>query len=141
MDSNNTNSTNKYIGRKQAGNNVLYADLSYKLMAAVFEVHNQLGPGFTENIYEEALAVELSERGIPFERQKSIQIFYKNNSVGNYRLDFVIYNLIILAIKAVSEILDIFKQQVLSYLAASGFRLSILVNFGGQRVQSVRIAH
>jgi len=52
MDSNNTNSTNKYIGRKQAGNNVLYAELSYKLMAAVFEVHNQLGPGFTENIIE-----------------------------------------------------------------------------------------
>jgi GxxExxY protein len=82
---------------------LLYPELSYRVMQAVFEVHNHLGPGFTEDIYETALALELELQGIPFERQKQIQVQYKDHYVGTYRLDLVIDGKIILELKAVSE--------------------------------------
>ena len=130
----------KIIELKAEGK-VLYADLSYWVMAAVFEVHNLIGPGFTENVYEEALVVELEQQGIPFERQKMINVYYKDRIVGTYRVDIVIDRKIVLEIKAVSSLQDVFKQQVLAYLKASGLRLGILVNFGNKRVQSTRIVY
>lgn len=120
---------------------VLYRELSYRLMQAVFEVHNTLGPGFIENVYEEALACELEMRGIPFERQKQVTVRYKERIVGSHRLDFVVDNQVILELKAVSALTDVFKQQTLSYLRATGLRLGILINFGTTRVQYVRIAN
>jgi GxxExxY protein len=66
------------MNKNPVGKDVLYPELSYKVMQAVFEVHNHLGPGFTEDIYEEALAFELEAQGIPFERQKQIQVKYKD---------------------------------------------------------------
>ena len=119
---------------KQPGNNVLYPDLSYKLMEIVFEVHNQLGPGFTEDIYEKAVMYELSIQNIPYEQQQSIQVFYKGQNMGIYRLDFVIDGKIILELKAVSGLNDIFKQQLLSYLKATNLRLGIPVDFGAKRL-------
>lgn len=118
---------------------VIYPELSYRIMGAVFEVHSCLGPGFTENIYEQALALELKKRNIQFEEQKFIEVKYKDTLVGTYRLDFVIENQIILEIKAVSELTNLFKHQVTSYLCATGLRLGILVNFGSDRVQSERV--
>ena len=127
--------------RKIAVEKVLYPDLSYQIMKLAFEVHNQLGPGFTEDIYEKALTIELAANQIPFEEQKPITIAYKGQFVGNYRLDLVIDHCIILELKAVSELNDLFKHQVLSYLRATGLRLGILVNFGSNRLESVRIVN
>jgi GxxExxY protein len=118
---------------------LLYPELSYRVMQAVFEVHNTLGPGFTEDIYENALALELELQRIPFERQKQIQVFYKDKYVGTYRLDMVIEGMIILELKAVSELNEIFRAQLDSYLRATGLQLGILINFGTKRVQSDRI--
>jgi len=115
--------------------------LSYKIMQAVFEVHNQLGPGFLENIYEEALAHEFSLQKISFARQKIIQVSYKGKIIGQHRLDMVINNEIILELKAVSELADIHKQQLLSYLKSTGLPLGILINFGTSRVQYTRIVN
>lgn len=120
---------------------VIYRDLSYRVMEAVFEVHNSLGPGFVESVYEEALAHELGIRSIPFERQKTITINYKNRTVGTHRLDLIIDDKIILELKAVSALTDVFKQQTLSYLKATGLKLGILVNFGTPRVKYVRIVN
>ncbi len=92
---------------------VLYAELSYRIMGVVFEVHNALGPGFGESIYEEALAHEFAKRGIPFERQKSITVRYKDVTVGEYRLDFLVDGKIIVELKAVSEMSSLFSAQVL----------------------------
>jgi len=127
--------------RKSAGDKVLYPELSYKIMQIVFEVHNKLGPGFTEDVYEEATAYELETQDVPIERQKVIQVIYKNRVVGTYRLDLIIDGKIILELKAVTTLNDLFKQQVLSYLKATDLRLGMLVNFGAKRVEYVRIVN
>jgi GxxExxY protein len=120
---------------------ILYPELSYQIMQVMFDVHNCLGPGFTEDIYEKAVCLELSTRGIPYEEQKAIQIYYKGRPVGSYRLDLVVDNKIILDLKAVSALEDVFKQQLTSYLKATGFRLGILINFGSKRVEHLRVAN
>ena len=136
---NKANDTNK--SQKRAGEKVIYADLSYKIMNAVFEVHNQLGPGFTESIYERALVVELENRNIAFEAQKEIEIVYKEQKLGKYRLDLLVEGKIIVELKAVASLNDLFKQQLLSYLRATDLKLGILVNFGEERVQYIRITN
>ena len=118
---------------------IIYPELSYQIMKHVFEVHNQLGPGFSENIYEEALAYEFGMNGIEFERQKSIQLSYKGRIVGSYRLDIVVDQKIILELKAVTALNELFKAQLLSYLKATGLRLGILINFGSLKVETDRI--
>ena len=120
---------------------VIYRELSYRVMQAVFEVHNTLGPGFTEMIYEEALVYELGLSGIPFERQKAVTLMYKGKQVGTHRLDLIIDDKIVLELKATSALDDVFKQQTLSYLKATGLRLAILINFGTPRVQYERIVN
>lgn len=124
-----------------ARDKVIYRELSYKVMQAVFEVHNTLGPGFVESVYEEALACELQLRQIPFERQKVVNVHYKGRVVGTHRLDLVVNDIVVLELKAVSALTDAFKQQTLSYLKASGSKLGILVNFGSSRVESTRIVN
>ena len=121
------------------GKDVLYPELSYQVMQAVFEVHNHLGPGFTEDIYESALAIELESHGIPFERQKQIQVHYKDPFVGTYRLNMVIDGKIILELKAVTVLNDVFRAQLHSYLSATNLQLGILINFGTKLAQSFRI--
>jgi GxxExxY protein len=110
-------------------------------MEAVFEVHNSLGPGFVESVYEEALVRELEIRSIPFKRQTTIAINYKERTIGTHRLDLVVDDKIILELKAVSALTDVFKQQTLSYLKATGLKLGILINFGTPRVEHVRIVN
>ena len=127
------------MNKNLVGKEVIYPDLSYKIMQAVFEVHNHLGPGFSEEIYEKALSLEFKSQGIPFERQKQIQVNYKGQFIGNYRLDMVVDDKIILELKAVSELNDVFQVQLHSYLAATGLQLGILINFGSKRVKSFRI--
>lgn len=120
---------------------ILYRDLSYQVMKAVFEVHNTLGPGFVESVYEEALAYELELHGIPLERQKTITVLYKGRVVGTHRLDLVVDGKIVLELKAISALSDVFKQQMLSYLKATGLKLGILINFGTPRVEYTRIVN
>ncbi len=126
---------------KTVGPNVLYPELSYQIMEIVFEVHKQWGPGFSEEIYERAVILELGRRNVPFEQQKVISIYHKGELLGTYRLDLVVDGKILLELKAVSALNDLFKQQLLSYLKAAGLRLGILINFGSRRVESVRIAN
>jgi GxxExxY protein len=98
-------------------------------------------PGYPEEIYQRAAAMEFSARQIPFEEQSVIQVMYKGKQVGQFRLDMVVDDQIILEFKAVSELNDLFKQQALSYLKATGLKLGILINFGAPRVEYVRIAN
>ncbi len=108
-------------------------------MGIAFEIHNQLGPGFSEDFYEKAFMIELAKRGIPYEEQKVVKIEYKGELLGVYRLDLVVDDKIIVELKAVTQVIDLFKQQLLSYLRATKMQLGILINFGNSKVESVRI--
>ncbi len=108
---------------------ILFKELSYKIIGAAMEVHRVLGPGFLEAVYEAALAHELTLRGIPFERQKELPVYYKGQLVGHYVADFVIDGQIILELKAVSGLTKAHEAQAHNYLTATGLRLAILINF------------
>ena len=136
-----TNYTNENKILTDYKDGLVYKDLSYKIISAVYEVHNQLGPGFTESIYEEALIKEFHARNIVYERQKGIKVRYKGEVIGEYKLDLVIENKIILELKAVSELNEVFKSQLLSYLKASKLKLGILINFGSKSIEYVRIVN
>jgi GxxExxY protein len=118
---------------------ILFKELSYKIIGAAMEVHRILGPGFLEAVYEAALAHELTLRGIPFERQKKLPVTYKGQPVGYYVADFVVDGQIILELKAVSMLTKMHEAQAHNYLAATGLRLAILINFGADSLQQKRI--
>lgn len=120
---------------------IVEKELSYLVMQAAFEVHNALGPGFPEAIYEEAMNRELARRGVDLERQKRVKVFYKDEPIGEFILDNVAHGRVILEYKAVSEIAKIYEQQALSYLKATGLELAIVINFGAARVQSSRVVY
>lgn len=100
-----------------------------------------LGQAFLENVYEEALVYELAESGFQVGRQQPIQVLYRGQVVGTHRLDLIVEGKMSLELKAVADLQPIFKQQLRSYLKASGLKLGILINFGIKRVQSTRIAN
>lgn len=103
--------------------------LARKTIGAAIEIHSRLGPGFLEVVYEEALAIELSERDIPFERQEPFEILYKDQGIGQGRLDLLIGGEVIVELKAVERVLPIHKAQVISYLKAMDLNLAVLINF------------
>jgi GxxExxY protein len=132
-------SVNTLKSKTNPSKEIVYQKLSYHLVGIFNEVHNQLGPGFPENYYENALIEELNNHGISFEQQKVINVQYKGKIIGVFRLDLVVDNSIIIELKAVSEITDLFKKQLRSYLKAADLCLGILVNFGKSRVKFFRI--
>lgn len=122
-------------------NKIIYKDISFKIMEAVFEVHNILGCGYSEGIYEEALIKEFKDRGIEYERQKRIEVYYKDKKIGEYKLDLIVEDKIILELKAVSELNVVFEYQLYSYLKATGMKLGILINFGSTRIEFKRLVN
>ena len=100
-----------------------------RVIGAAIEVHRVLGPGFLENVYEDALACEFAERGIPFFKQFKVEINYKGQSVGEGRLDFLVAGRLIVEPKAVEQLAPIHTAQVISYLKAMNLPLGLLLNF------------
>jgi GxxExxY protein len=113
---------------------------SSKIIAACFEVHNEIGPGFEEVVYQRALAKQLPVHGLEFDREVDIELFYKGAKIGKKRVDFVVEECL-LEIKAKRKLEDVDIVQTLSYLKASGFKVGLLVNFGGKRVEIKRLVH
>ena len=103
--------------------------LAHEVIGASIEVHRLLGPGFLESVYEEALSIEMAMRRIPFARQVVVGLNYKNHTVGNGKLDFLIGGNLIVEPKAVDALAPIHSAQVLSYLKTTGFHLGLLINF------------
>jgi GxxExxY protein len=99
------------------------------VIGAAIEVHRALGPGFLEAVYEEALAVEMELRGIPFRRQVPIALDYKGRPVGEAIVDLLVDECLIVELKAVAALGDIHVAQALSYLRAMDLRLALLINF------------
>ena len=106
-----------------------FEELSGRILAAAVDVHKALGAGFVEPIYQKAMEVALQHRGIPYERQKEVEVFFEDVSVGLQRLDLVVDVRIILELKAVKALEDIHFAQLRSYLRATGLRVGLLLNF------------
>jgi GxxExxY protein len=129
------------MGGKMPDVVIIEKELSYLIMQAAYEVHNTLGPGFPEKIYEEAMSRELTGRGVEIERQKRVIVYYKGEPLGEFFLDNVVNKRVILEYKALSEITRIHDQHALSYLKATSLELAIVINFGAERVQSSRVVY
>ena len=110
--------------------------LTASIIASAIEVHRILGPGLLESIYEEALSHELRIRAIPFERQKEVDVFYKDKVIKGQRLDLVVASQVVIEIKAVKALNDVFSSQVLSYLKSTGLRRALLINFNAPTLVS-----
>jgi len=112
---------------------LLFAEESYRIIGACFEVYNEMGPGFTEAVYQECLELELAERGIPFVAQSQLRLSFKGQQLRQVFVpDFFCFDKIIVEIKAASELCGDNRAQVHNYLKATGQRLGLLVNFGHQ---------
>lgn len=118
---------------------ILFKELSYKIIGCAMEVHRVLGPGFLEAVYLSGLAQELTLLGIPFELQKHLPVYYKGKLIGEYIADIVVDNKIILELKAVSRLNSSHTAQALNYLTATGLQLAIIINFGSGSLQSQRV--
>ena len=119
---------------------IFFKELSFAVVGAAMEVHRQLGSGFLEAVYQKSLAYELTLRNIPFEEQVLLPVYYKGQLVGEYKADFVIDGKIILELKSVSALNAAHVAQAHHYLAATGLRLAILINFGTPSLQTRRVA-
>jgi GxxExxY protein len=108
--------------------------LTEKIIAAAIEVHRILGPGLLESIYEEALCREFELRGIAFERQKDVPVYYKDRMIKGQRLDLIAEKEVVVEIKSVRVPEDIFAAQVLSYLKGTGLKRALLINFGKKKL-------
>jgi GxxExxY protein len=103
--------------------------LAQDVIGAAIKVHRVLGPGFLESVYEEALCVELAQRGIPFVRQAVVKVEYKGQPVGEGKIDLLVAGKLIVELKAAERLLAIHSAQVISYMKATGCKLSLLINF------------
>jgi GxxExxY protein len=119
---------------------IILKEESYKIIGLCMEVHNQLGVGFKEIIYKDALEIEFKAHKIPFTREKQFKIEYKGIILPRrYPADFIVYDKIILEIKATSLIIDSFVAQIINYLKASGLQFGIIANFGEKSFTSKRV--
>ncbi len=117
---------------------LLEGTLTGQILKACFKVHNTLGAGFLEKVYENALAIELRKSGLTVEQQKPIKVLYEGAVVGDYAADLVVESRILLELKAVASLDSIFEAQLLNYLRATGVRVGLLLNFGQPKLQYKR---
>ena len=118
-----------------------FEELTNKIIGAAILVHRELGPGFIESIYEEALKVEFTEHNFSFESQKEITIKYLGVVVGVHRLDLVVEKQVILELKAVKELTDVPFAQLRSYLKATGLKVGLLLNFSKPTLEIRRVVN
>jgi GxxExxY protein len=112
---------------------------TFAIIGAAMEVHRQLGCGFLEAVYQEALEMELARRDIPFQRQVELPIFYKGTRLEtSYKADLVCFGEVIVELKALAEIGGIEEAQVINYLKATGIKVGLLLNFGSRSLQYKR---
>ena len=118
----------------------LYKDETYAIIGAAFEVHKILGAGFLEAVYQEALEKEFLLKNIPFEKEKQLKIWYKEQELSKYYVtDFLCYGHIIVELKALSTLTNEHLSQVINCLKASGNEIGLLINFGQQSLEYKRV--
>lgn len=115
---------------------------TYAIIGAAMEVHRELGPGFLEAVYQDALALELTLRGMPFERERILPVRYKGRLMPSvYRADFICFGEVIVETKAVDALAGIHEAQTINYLKATRLQRGLLINFGASSLQHKRLVH
>ena len=121
------------------GEGLVYSNETYNIIGAAMSVHRELGSGFLESVYQEALEIEFSRRNIPFVAQQKIKIQYKDVLLNQYYIpDFFCYDKIIVEIKAVSNVLPEHEAQIIHYVKATGKKMGLLLNFGQESLYHKR---
>jgi GxxExxY protein len=116
-----------------------YSALTHRIIGAAMEVHNQLGNGFQEVIYQRALSIELNMRNLAHVRELEMELFYKEYPIGKRRVDFFVEEKIMVEIKAVKQLEDVHLAQAINYLEAYNMEVGLLINFGNTRLQFKRV--
>lgn len=116
-------------------------DITYKVIGCAMKVHNTLGNGFQEVIYQRCLAIELQKEGIDFQREVEQEIYYEGHNVGTRRADFIIDNSIVVELKAVIKLEDVHLAQAKNYLTAYNFDIGLLINFGATSLEYKKVFH
>ncbi len=109
-------------------------NLTEQIISAAIEVHRHLGPGLLESIYEQALCIEFELRGIPFERQAEVDVFYKGRVIKGQRVDLLVAKEVVVELKSLSKLPEAATAQTLSYLKGTGLHRGLLINFGMPRL-------
>lgn len=120
-------------------NEMTLDEITYKINGCAMKVHNTLGNGFQEVIYQRCLAIELEKAGLEFEREKEQSIFYEGNHVGTRRADFVVVNCVIVELKALINLEDVHLAQAKNYVVAYDFPIGLLINFGATSLQFKKV--
>lgn len=120
---------------------ILYKELSYKIIGCAIKVHNELGFGFLEKVYENALMVIFRQEKISATQQASLTVHFLNEIVGEYCADVLVEDKIILELKTVTKITELHRAQTLNYLKATGLKLGIILNFGKEKLEYERLAY
>jgi GxxExxY protein len=114
---------------------LLYEEITNKILAACFDVSKELGAGFLESIYQNALMIALQEKGLTIEREHPLAVSFRGQIVGQFYADILVEDKIILELKAVSALTDIHKAQLINYLKATGIEVGLLLNFGNPKLE------
>lgn len=112
---------------------MLYEELTGDILNAYFNVLKELGTGYLESVYENAMCIELDELGIPYERQKHLNVVYKGHDIGDFIADIVVDNKVILELKAISNLAPAHSAQLINYLTITNCQVGLLLNFGEGR--------
>jgi GxxExxY protein len=107
-------------------------ELTEKIIGCAIEVHRQLGPGLLEATYEAALCVEIEEAGLKYKRQVPFPVIYKGKTIGEYRLDLLVEDAVVVEIKSVERFDSVFEVQILTYLRVTGKKIGLLLNFNSR---------
>jgi GxxExxY protein len=125
----------------QEDDKLLHKELSYKVIGLAMKVHRELGGGFLERVYENALAVLLRKESLNFDQQYPLKVYFENEIVGEYVADIILDRKIIIELKVAESITSIHKAQAINYLKATKLQLAIILNFGKQSLQHERVVN
>ena len=118
----------------------IYKEECYQIIGCAMEVHKELGKGFLEAVYQEALEIEFKNNALPYERESQLSIQYKNQILKKkYQADFICYDKIIVELKAISELNESCYNQIINYLKATKKRLGLIINFGAESLEYKRV--
>lgn len=118
-----------------------YSDLTASIIGCAMEVHQQLGNGFQEVIYQRALQIEMDMKGLSISREHEMPIYYKDQQIGTRRVDFLIEGVISVELKALTQLEDVHLAQAINYLEAYDLEVGLLINFGGKSLQFKRVSN